>query len=426
MRVFLAFWSLLWVLGLPFLLTYLWRRGRKDPDYFRHLGQRFGLHRQTLPGAVWVHVVSLGEMRSAVPLVHALLRRGEKVVTTHFTPAGRREAARVFASEIAAGQMAVVWVPFDIGLCYRGFFRAFRPKLGLVMEIEIWPRMVFAARKKGVPLYMCNAQYPTKSIARDARLPLRPAVMRGFAGALVKSQLQADRFAAVGVQNITVTGELRFDQPVPPGLIAAAKAARPLLAGGRRVLAFASVVEGEDEIYLPLIEAALQDPAPPYVVYIPRRPERFEEVASRLTAHNLRFIRRSLAFDPALSPVNPAASDVLLGDSLGEMYFYLSLADRVVTSGGFSPKGAHNIIEPLALGKPVLVGPAIHTIEYPAAEAIAAGVCYCAETPADLGKALSPDGWPGPAPAAIDSFLAAHSGATEKTMAAILPLLTSR
>jgi 3-deoxy-D-manno-octulosonic-acid transferase len=426
MPVFLALWSLLWVLGLPFVLFYLWRRGRKDPEYSRHLGQRFGRYGQSLPGAVWVHAVSLGEMRSAVPLVRALLDRGEKVVTTHFTPAGRREATRVFAAEIAAGQMAVVWVPFELSLCYRGFFRAFRPKLGLVMEIEIWPRMVFAARAWGVPLYMCNAQYPSKSIARDARLPLRPAVMRGFAGALVKSRLQADRFAAVGVRNIHVTGELRFDQPIPPALVTAGKTVRPLLAGGRRVVAFASVVEGEDEVYLPLIEAALQAPDAPFVVYIPRKPERFDEVAKMLAARGLRFIRRSQVLDAGLSPSGPVEADLLLGDSLGEMYFYLSLADRVVTSGGFNPKGAHNIIEPLALGKPVLVGPAIHTIEYPAVEAIAAGVCFCAKNPAELGQALSPGGWPGPTPAGIAGFLAAHSGATDKTMAAIQPLLTSR
>src|SRR5690606_32491590 len=119
---------------------------------------------------------------------------------------------------------------------------------------------VFAARAAGVPLFMCNAGYPSKSVARDARLPLRPVVMRGFAGALVKSQMQANRFAAIGVQNIHVTGELRFDQPVPPALLAAAAPARPLLAGDRPVITFASVVEGEDDIYLAAIETALKGP----------------------------------------------------------------------------------------------------------------------------------------------------------------------
>ena len=244
--LFLRLWSLLWHLGLPFLLVYLWRRGQKDALYTRHIGERLGRYPVTLPGAIWVHAVSLGEMRSAVPLIRALLDRGETVVTTHFTPAGRREAERVFAVEIATGKLAAVWVPFETSWAFAGFFRAFRPKLGLVMEIEIWPRMIFAAKAAGVPLYMCNAQYPTKSMARDARSGLRHHLMRGFAGALVKSDLQAQRFASVGVQRITVTGELRFDQPIPDAHLAAARALRPVLAGTRRVIAFASVTEPEE------------------------------------------------------------------------------------------------------------------------------------------------------------------------------------
>lgn len=426
MRIFLALWSALWMLTLPAILLYLWRRGRKDPDYTRHLAERFGRYHQRMHGAVWVHAVSLGEMRSAVPLIRALVDRGECVVTTHFTPAGRREATRAFGHEIAAGKLAAVWVPFEFLWCFKGFFRAFRPKLGLVMEVEIWPRMVFAARAASVPLYMCNAGYPSKSVARDARFPVRPAIMRGFAGALVKSQLQADRFAAVGVQNIYITGELRFDQPIPPAQVAAAQAARAGLAGTRRVITFASVVEGEDEIYLSAIEAALAAPDPPFVVYVPRKPERFDRVAGMLSAMGLKATRRSTGFDANLSRQVIEKADILLGDSLGEMYFYLALADRVVTGGGFSPHGAHNIIEPLALGKPVIVGPAIHTIEYPAAEAIAAGVCHHVETPAALQDALSPEGWPGPTGGEISAFLAAHSGATEKTLQALAPWLTSR
>jgi len=422
MRVFLALWSLLWALCLPAILLYLRRRGRKDALYARHLAERFGRYGNPLPGAVWVHAVSLGELRSAVPLIRALLERGENVVTTHFTPAGRREAERVFALERSQNRLRAVWVPLEFSFAFKRFFRAFQPKLGLVMEIEIWPRMVFAARAAGVPLYMCNAGYPSISVARDARLPLRPAVMRGFAGALVKSDMQAARFAAVGVPNIHVTGELRFDQPIPPRLIEAA-AIRPRLAQTRPVITFASVVEGEDDIYLSAIETALRGPNPPFVIYVPRKPERFDETARLIAARGLTAARRSQIFDENLHPGPLPRTDILLGDSLGEMYFYLALADRVVTGGGFTPQGAHNIIEPLALGKPVIVGPAIHTIEYPAAEAIAAGVCFHALSAQDLTRALTPEGWPGPAPKAISAFLDDHSGATARTMQAIAPLL---
>ena len=238
----------------------------------------------------------------------------------------------------------------------------------------------------------------------------------------------------MGVQNITVTGELRFDQPIPPHLVKAAEALRPALAGDRPVLTFASAVEGEDDLYLDAIAEALRHPSRPFVVYVPRKPERFDEVAGMLEARGLKAIRRSEALDPTLGPRNLPSplggsgvggegqtprdqSDILLGDSLGEMYFYIALSDRVVTGGGFTPHGAHNIIEPLALKRPVIVGPEIHTIEYPAVEAIAAGVCLRVETAQALTAALTD--WPGPTPDAIETFFAAHSGATERTLAAL-------
>lgn len=417
--VFLRLWSLLWHLGLPAVLVYLWKRGRKDPLYAQHLPERFGRHAMGLPGAVWVHAVSLGEMRSAVPLVRGLLDRGERVVTTHFTPAGRREAEAVFAADIAAGRMAVVWVPFETSWAYARFFKAFQPKLGLVMEIEIWPRMVFAAKRARVPLFMCNAQYPSDSMARDARFGLRPAVMRGFAGAFVKSDLQAERFASVGVKNIRVTGELRFDQPIPEAHLAAARALRPGL-GPRRVIAFASVTEPEEELFIAAAREILSVRTPPLVILIPRAPERFDAVARMLAAKGVLFDRRSTRFSRKFAQQSQAPIDVLLGDSLGEMYFYLALADRVVVGGGFQPKGSHNIIEPLALQRPVLVGPQIQTIEYPAVEAIAAGVCRQTTAERLVQDVLT---WPDPRPAAMEAFMAAHSGATRRTLAALESLL---
>jgi 3-deoxy-D-manno-octulosonic-acid transferase len=192
------------------------------------------------------------------------------------------------------------------------------------------------------------------------------------------------------------------------------------------------VVEGEDDLYLDAIAQALRHPSRPFVVYVPRKPERFDEVAGMLTKRGLPVLRRSQALDATLTaqsfpspsrrgdggrghPAGPP--DILLGDSLGEMYFYLALADRVVTGGGFTPHGAHNIIEPLALKRPVIVGPEIHTIEYPATEAISAGVCLRAKTAHALTSALTD--WLGPDPETIRAFFENHSGATAKTLAAL-------
>lgn len=416
LRLALMVYALAWWVLLPAVIVYLRLRARKDADYGANLAERFGLVHAVVRRPVWVHAVSLGEMRSATPLIRALLAQGEQVLTTHFTPAGRREALREFGPEIAAGQVQVAWVPFDMGLAYRQFLRRFAPKYGLVMEIEIWPRMIMACRAAGVPLFMCNAQYPQKSFDKDmAGWGLRAALTGGFAGGFVKSALQAERFAAAGMRNIHVTGELRFDQPIPQAQLDAAARLRAGLTRGRPAFTLTSVVEGEDAIYIDMIRRTKGV----FFVYVPRAPERFDQVAGMLADAGLRFARRSVLLDAALGADDLPQIDVLLGDSMGEMYFYLALCDRAIVGGGFVTKGAHNIIEPLALRKPVIVGPHIWTIAYPAVEAIAAGVCHKVGDAAGLLAAVT-----APMPvteAQIVAFYADHAGAVARTLAA-LPL----
>lgn len=433
LRVALLAYRALWWLGLPLVLAYLAWRGRRDRDYAARLRERFGVYPAFAGAApVWIHAVSLGEMRSATPIVTALLDEGIPVVLTHFTPAGRREAARALAGPIAAGRVLPVWVPFELGFAWRRFLRHFAPRCGLVMEIEIWPVMIMECRRAGLPLFMCNAQYPARSFARDSeRTKLRAELMRGFSGALVKSDLQRRRFAQVGVQAITVTGETRFDQPIPAAMVEAGRVARAALGEGRGCIAFASVVAGEDAVYLDAIEAlfAARDAAGerrPLVVYIPRAPERFDEVAALIAARGLACARRSAVFDPDLRLRGAPPIDILLGDSLGEMYFYLAMADSVVVGGGFTAKGAHNVIEPLALGRAVIVGPETWTIEYPAAEAIAAGVCLQARSPEELAALLVADAAGQIPRAAMEGFVAAHSGAAARTVAFIRALEAGR
>lgn len=424
---FLALYRLAWVVLMPLVLVYLWRRGRKDALYWQHLGERFASYPPLPQNPVWIHAVSLGETRSAVPLARALLDQGETIVFTHFTPAGRREALSVFAPEIAAGRVASVWAPLDLFWAYGRFFRACRPKIGLTMEIEIWPAMIFAAKRAKVPFFMCNAQYPNKSLARDSRgLRLRQRIMAGCAGAFVKSQLQADRFAGVGVRNIQITGELRFDQPIPHALLEAADALRPKLAG-RSVITLSSVVVGEDALFIDAIKTLRARDPKTLFIYVPRAPERFDTVAQMLGDTGLRVAQRSTVFGSGVEGLCDSTDwptdeiDVLLGDSLGEMYFYLSLAHKVIAGGGFIPAGAHNIIEALALNKPVATGPNTHTIEYPFVEAEAAGVAKSVPDGPALVTLLDGDVWA--SADQIAQFMADHAGGSARTLAAMKPYL---
>jgi 3-deoxy-D-manno-octulosonic-acid transferase len=433
LRLALILYRGLWWAALPLVLVYLRRRARRDPAYGAHMEERWG-RGPTLPGAVWVHAVSLGEMRSAVPLVRALLDRGERVVTTHLTPAGRRAAEAAFAPEIAEGRLVVRYLPFELGPAWRRFLGATRPRLGLSLEVEIWPVMIAEAARAGVPLFLANSQVPGRSWPRAralARLLGHPVA--GVAGVFAKSERHAARFRALGAPVVAVTGELRFDQPLPPALLAAAAALKPRL--GRPVVTLASVVEGEDDLYLEVCRRlqgaarARGGPAPLFV-HVPRAPERFGVAGDLIEAAGLRVARRSRALDAALAAADPGAlagADVLLGDSMGEMVFYLALADVAVTGGGFLPSGAHNVIEPLALGKPVLTGPEIWTIEYPALEAQAAGVLTLCPTPEamadEIARLLADPAALSAEAGAARAFLKAHAGATARTMAALAPLL---
>ncbi len=425
-----------WGLGLPLALAYLFWRARKDADYRRFLRERFGFG-PTLRGAVWVHAVSLGEMRSAEPLVRALLARGEVIVTTHATPAGRRAAQKLFPQEIADGRLVVRYVPIELAPAFQRFLRHCQPKLALVMEIELWPVMIMQAKRAGVPLFLCNSQYPEKSYDRDAAgTNLRAQILHHVTGVLAKSKAHADRFRSLAAPNIHITGELRFEQDIPTAQIHAANALRPFLAG-RPVITVASVVADEAALYLQTYQALIakadaeQRPRP-FFIHVTRAPERFGTDYKILTDAGLTTLRRSQVLDESLAPipnVDWQSADVLVGDSLGEMNFFQSLADIVSVSGSFSPQGSHNICEPIALGKPVINGPVIWPIEYPAVEAVAEGALHLVQTAEELIEAIdallkNPDELHSRRQAA-QAFLAKYSGAVDKTLAAIDAALTT-
>jgi len=432
--------ELLWHLLLPVLLLYLWRRGRKEPLYRRFLAERWGAVHTTLERPLWVHSASMGEFRGAAPLVRALLAAGFPVIVTTLTPAGRTAAQKLLAAEIAEGRAQVAWVPLDLGWAVRRFIRQVRPRAALMTEIDTWPVLLATIRRQGVPLGLANAQYPAKSLVRDLKWGgFRAGLFQAYQLVLCKSLAHAQRFRRVGCARVVIAGETRFDLPVPPQQIAAALALvdRWALAVGQRpVVCFASAIVGEDGQFVQAFAAVQAGLAQaglprPLFVYVPRSPQRFDAVAQLMQAGGLRVARRSQVLDAALAPTADApnldAVDVLLGDSLGEMVFYLALSQVVVVGGSFVDSGAHNVIEPLALKKPVMVGPSIWGIEYPGVEALAAGVLQQHASIAGLSAALvklltQPAAYTA-AVAGAEAFYAEHSGATAKHMAVLLPWL---
>ena len=268
-----------------------------------------------------------------------------------------------YSDQIAAGKLAVCWIPFDYGLAFRRFFRRFSIRYGLVMEVEFWPGMIMSARAANIPLFLCNGQYPNKSYERDkGRILSARDIVPGFAGVMVKSNRMAEPFRELGLEKIAVTGEMRFEQPINQSHIdAAVRDTVPIVRTSR--FDIASAVKDEDALFI--ADSALKSRIPDaLIVYVPRKPEHFDRAAELIQVAGLSVARRSMVLDVTFELEVPLTYDVLLGDSLGEMHFYLALADQVVVGGGFAPQGSHNIIEPLSQDKPTIVGPNIWTIDF--------------------------------------------------------------
>ncbi len=438
-RFMVLLYRAIWIVGFPVVLGYFFWRILRDRRYGANFGERFG-GGASLPGSVWIHAVSLGEIRAAESLIRVLLDRGETVAVTCMTPAARTEAERKFGKDMSAGCLVTRYQPFEFGFAYRRLFRQVSPKFLLILEFDIWPVMIASSRRQGIPVYLCNSQITTRNLERSERSSwsvhaLRLGVLKLISAAFAKSEQHATRFRKLGVSNVSVTGELRFDQPLPQGQVSMARQfveSRHIGLPGRAVIAFTSVVEGEDsifaEIVLRLRSRCLEAKLPrPFFVYVPRRPERFAKVAEFLQQSGLTVVSRSGILDEDLRLVGSGQDfhdvDVFFGDSLGEMPFYLELSDIVVVGGGFTPAGAHNIIEPLALKKPVIVGPHIWTIEFPAVEAMAAGVLFKTESIDELESTIMGMLRSGEDTEKLGQdalrFHALHAGSTARTLAAI-------
>ena len=415
---FMAFYRLLWLILMPLVLFYLKWRARREPMYTSNIKERFGFGVKQTGEWVWVHAVSLGEFRSAIPLIDELLARSQRVLITHFTPASRQVSMDHYGDQIAEGMVVVCWIPFDYSMAFNRCFRRFSITYGLVMEVEFWPGMIMSARAANIPLFLCNGQYPNKSYERDKHRVLSSRdIVPGFAGVLVKSNRMAEPFRELGLDKIAITGEMRFEQPINQSHIDAAVRVRSQLSG-RPVLTFASAVKDEDALFIAAIQSLKSRMPEALIIYVPRKPEHFDRAADLIQASGLSVARRSAIFDSAFEPNHALLCEVLLGDSLGEMHFYLALADQIVVGGGFVPQGSHNIIEPLSLGKPTLVGPNTWTIDFPAIEAIEAGVVRQVSANELADALLDLSGY-----ASADAFLSSMGGSVAKTLDAVSDFL---
>lgn len=404
---------------LPWAVMHLLWRSRRQPEYLRHWGERFARY-GAAPGAttptIWLHAVSVGETRAAQPLVAALRETypDHRILFTHMTPTGRATSEALFGDLVER-----IYLPYDTPGAMRRFLRQFRPRLGLIMETELWPNLVAACREESVPLLLVNARLSDRSARRYAKFA---ALTREAMGSLTaigaQSNDDAGRLEALGARQITVTGNLKFDIAVPARQLELGAELRQLH-GGRKAWLAASTREGEEALILDawrrLAPVGIQpDGARALLVIVPRHPQRFADVAKLARESGYRVQLRSEG------AVVAGDTDVLIGDSMGEMFAYYASADLAFIGGSLLDFGSQNLIEAAACGTPILIGPSTRNFADAARAAVACGAARTIVDADDLVRQvqelLVDDALLQTMGSAGRRFAERHRGATARTM----------
>jgi 3-deoxy-D-manno-octulosonic-acid transferase len=404
-------YTLALLLLMPWALLHLLWRSRRQPEYLTHWNERFGRFGARPDGPlIWIHAVSVGETRAAQPLVAALRERypGHRILFTHMTPTGRQTSTDLFGDAVTR-----VYLPYDTPWAVRRFLDHFRPQLGLIMETELWPNLIHACHRRNLPLLLVNARLSERSAARYARLPtLTREALRSLAAIAAQGADDARRLTELGAAKVETLGNMKFDVEPPAPQLALGREFRARI-GDRKVFLCASTREGEEAL---ILDPWLRMGNPEMLlVIVPRHPQRFDEVATLIGARGLPMQRRS---DGA--PV-AAATQVWLGDSMGELFAYYAASDAAFIGGSLLDYGSQNLIEPCAVGVPVLVGPSTYNFADAARAALAQHAAISIASAEELiDEALALLGDPPRRAAkskAASEFAAHHRGATARTLA---------
>jgi len=423
----------MWALQ-PLLRRKLQRRGRDEVGYLHAIEERFGHYTQPITEGdyVWVHAVSLGETRAAAVLLQALraAQPGIRILLTHGTATGRAQGV----SLLQDGDVQV-WQPWDTPAAVQCFLTQFKPRLGIILETELWPNWVAQCNKAHVPLVLVNARMSEKSMHQAQRLSWlsRPAY-QGLSVVLAQTQADTERLQTLGAKVDAVLGNLKFDAKPDARQLALAKAWKLKLQ--RPVVLFTSSREGEESMWLDTLQALKDLPRDHqdhihavHWLVVPRHPQRFDEVAALIEQRGWKVSRRSQWADGPDADSQDNGNTIWLGDSLGEMALYYGLSNVALLGGSFAPWGGQNLIESTACGCPIIMGP--HTFNFAEAAQLAeeAGAALRVQ---DIAQAVttalqmvrfSPD--ENAHVQACMAFSQAHRGAAQRTAQALLPYLTT-
>jgi 3-deoxy-D-manno-octulosonic-acid transferase len=407
--------------AVPFAYATLLWRGLSDRGYWQRLPERLGFGRKLPAASIWLHAVSLGEMTAAAPLLQALRARfpGMAVVLTTATPAGRARARRL--SEDAD----IRFLPYDTPGSVRRFLMRTAPRAAIIMETELWPNLLRACEVQGIPVLLASARLSARSVSRYRRFgSLFSGVFSANLTVAAQSDGDAERFRAIGAPaaSVSVVGNVKFDMELNAEAARAGRELRAALGAARPVWIAGSTHAGEEEQVLDA-HASLRALRPDAILLlVPRHRERFEGVADLLTRRGIAFSRRSRAAG--------GTESVLLVDTVGELGVLYAAADVAFVGGSLVPIGGHNLLEPAALGLPVLTGPSTSNSQEIAQLLLARGAALQVNDAAGLAAALERL-FADPAQcrrmgAIGQEIIAANRGSVAKLLALMEPWLRAR
>jgi 3-deoxy-D-manno-octulosonic-acid transferase len=422
-------YSFAWSLALPIVLTRLWLRGNKEQGYRNHIQERLGWYQSiTSSPKIWVHAVSAGETRAAEPLIRALLKQypTHQILLTHMTPIGRTTGEQLFKD--IHNRVLQSYAPYDIKWMLRRFLRYFSPSICILIETEVWPNLIAQCKSSGIPVCLVNARLSERSLKKAQRLRyLFESAARSINFVAAQSTPDAQRLQVLGVKELCVTGNMKFDVTPPPQMEEAGGGIRRYC-NGRSIFVCGSTREGEEQL---IVDAYIKEHSRQnstlnknfVLIITPRHPQRFDQVAELLDSYNIKYERRSaINFNDENAKISPE-TQVILGDSMGEMYMYYAAADLAFVGGSLVALGGHNLIEVCAMSKPAITGQYTFNFSEITEQAITANAAIRVNNADDLiniAKQLLED---------VDRrrimgtnahhFFMQHQGATQRTMVAL-------
>jgi 3-deoxy-D-manno-octulosonic-acid transferase len=406
----------------PFVLYRLAARGFRYHGYFARWRERFGFFADPhIRDSIWIHAVSLGEVNAAVPLIEALMcrYRDSRFVITTVTPTGSDRVLQLFGERVFH-----VYLPYDLTRSVRRFLDRVRPRLAVIMETEIWPNLFMTCAERDIPIIIVNARLSEKSLR--GYWPIQPLVRHAIrCASFVAAQSASDgeRLRALGAPDarLAVVGNLKFDMRVPVGASDRSIAFRAVAGRSRPVWIAASTHEGEEFTVLKAHTTVLRRFPDALLLIAPRHPERFKPLAAACRAYGFRTAMRSEEGGA------DASSQCFVVDSMGELIEFYAAADVAFVGGSLVPVGGHNLLEPAALARPVIVGPQTFNFAEVTEELIAAGAAVRINDGDALGptvaRLLSRDADRRSMGDAAQAVMQRERGAVERTMAIVERLL---